>query len=90
MLRPAGNAPDDVLAVLRAHAAGAAGEDELHPIGAQPLPGGRNNAAYRWNSPGGPVCVKIYRVDERRRPEREWLSLAFLSGRQAGNAPLPL
>jgi Ser/Thr protein kinase RdoA (MazF antagonist) len=54
------------------------------------LSGGRNNAAYRWNSSGGPVCVKIYRVDERRRAEREWLSLAFLSGHQAGSAPLPL
>jgi hypothetical protein len=81
MLRPAGIAPDNVLAVLRAHAAGAAGEDELLTIGAQPLSGSRNNAAYRWNSSGGPVCVKIYRVDERRPAEREWLSLAFLSGR---------
>jgi aminoglycoside phosphotransferase (APT) family kinase protein len=91
MLRPAGNAPYDVLAVLRAHANGATeGEDELLAIGAQPLSGGRNNAAYRWNSSDGPVCVKIYRVDERRRAEREWLSLTFLSGYQAGSAPLPL
>jgi aminoglycoside phosphotransferase (APT) family kinase protein len=36
------------------------------------------------------VCAKIYRVDERRRAEREWLSLAFLAGHQAGSAPLPL
>jgi aminoglycoside phosphotransferase (APT) family kinase protein len=91
MLRPAGNAPYDVLAVLRAHANGAAeGEDELLAIGAQPLSGGRNNAAYRWNSSDGPVCVKIYRVDERLRAEREWLSLTFLSGYQAGSTPLPL
>jgi hypothetical protein len=36
------------------------------------------------------VCVKIYRVDDRRRAEREWLSLAFLSGHQVQSAPLPL
>jgi hypothetical protein len=36
MLPTAGNAPHDVLAVLRAHAAGAAGEDRLLAIGAQP------------------------------------------------------
>jgi Phosphotransferase enzyme family len=90
MLPAAGNVPRDVLAVLRAHAAGTAGEDGLLAVGAQPLPGGRNNAAYRWESSGGPVCVKVYRVDERRRAEREWLSLAFLSGYQASSAPLPL
>ena len=90
MLSPAGNTPHDVLAVLRAHAARAAGEDELLAIGAQPLAGGRNNAVYQWESPGGSVCVKIYRVDDRRRAEREWLSLTFLSGHQAGSAPVPL
>jgi Ser/Thr protein kinase RdoA (MazF antagonist) len=90
MLPAAGNAPHDVLAVLRAHADGAAGEGELLAIGAQRLSGGRNNAAYRWESPGGPVCVKVYGVDERRRAEREWLSLSFLSGHQAGSAPVPL
>jgi Ser/Thr protein kinase RdoA (MazF antagonist) len=90
MLLTAGNPPRDVLAVLRAHAARAAEEDQLLAIGAQPLSGGRNNAVYRWESPDGPVCVKVYRVDERRRAEREWLSLAFLSGHQAGSAPAPL
>jgi hypothetical protein len=90
MLPAAGNAPHEVLAVLRAHAAGVAGEDEILAIGAHPLAGGRNNAAYRWESPGSPVCVKVYRVDERRRAEREWLSLTFLSRHQAGSAPLPL
>jgi Ser/Thr protein kinase RdoA (MazF antagonist) len=90
MLPEVGNTPHDVLAVLRAHAARAAGEDQLLAVGAQPLAGGRNNAAYRWESPGGPVCVKIYRVDDRRRAEREWLSLAFLSGHQVASAPTPL
>ena len=90
MLLAAGNAPHDVLAVLRAHAAREAGEDQLLAIGAQPLSGGRNNAVYRWESPGGPVCVKIYRVDDRCRAEREWLSLGFLSGHQVQSAPVPL
>jgi Phosphotransferase enzyme family len=90
MLPTAGNTPQDIVAVLRAHAARAAGEDQLLAIGAQPLSGGRNNAVYQWESPGGPVCVKIYRVDDRRRAEREWLSLTFLSGHQAGSAPVPL
>ena len=52
--------------------------------------GRRNNAVYQWDSTDGPVCVKIYRVDERHRAEREWLSLALLSGHQAGSAPAPL
>jgi hypothetical protein len=56
----------------------------------QPLSGGRNNAAYRWESPDGPVCVKVYRVDDRRRAEREWLSLAFLASHHVASAPLPL
>jgi len=58
MLPAAGNAPRDVLAVLRAHAAGTAGEDGLLAVGAQPLPGGRNNVAYRWESSSGPVCAE--------------------------------
>jgi hypothetical protein len=90
MLSAVGNAPRDVIAVLRAHANGAAGGDELLAIGAQPLSGGRNNAVYRWEPLDSPVCVKVYRVDERRRAEREWLSLTFLSEHQAGSAPLPL
>ena len=80
-----------VLAVLRAHAARAAGEDQLLAIGAQPLSGGPEQRGL----PVGfnrrpPVCVKIYRVDERRRAEREWLSLALLSGhrRQRPGAPV--
>ncbi len=90
MLPIAGNTPHDVLAVFRAHAARAAGEDQLPAIGAQPLSGGRNNAVHQWESPGGPVCVKIYRVDDRCRAEREWLSLTFMSGHQVQSAPVPL
>jgi hypothetical protein len=90
MLPTAGVTPRHVLAVLRAHAAGAAGADQLLAIGAQPLSGGRNNATYRWDSPDGPVCVKVYRVDDRRRAEREWLSLAFLVLHHVPSAPLPL
>jgi hypothetical protein len=90
MLPAAGKTPHDVLAVLRAHAARAAGQDQLLPIGAQSLAGGRNNAVYQWESPDGPVCVKIYRVDDRCRAEREWLSLGFLARHQASSAPAPL
>lgn len=90
MLPAAGNTPHDVLAVLRAHAVAVTGEDQVIVVGARPLSGGRNNAAYRWESPDGPVCVKIYRVDDRRRVEREWLSLTFLSGHQVKSAPAPL
>jgi hypothetical protein len=90
LLPTAGNTPHNVLAVLRAHAARAAGADQLLAIGAQPLSGGRNNAAYQWESPDGPVCVKVYRVDDRRRAEREWLSLTFLASHHVSSAPLPL
>ena len=90
MLSAAGKTPHDMLAVLRAHAARAAGQDQLLAIGVQPLAGGRNNAVYQWESPGGPVCVKIYLVDDRRRAEREWLSLDLLARHQANSAPAPL
>jgi hypothetical protein len=48
VLPTVGNPPRDVLAVLRAHAARAGRENQLLAMGAQPLSGGRNNAAYRW------------------------------------------
>ena len=63
MLSTAGNPPRDVLAVLCAHAARAGGENQLLAMRAQPLSGGRNYAAYRWDPPDGQVGVKIYRAD---------------------------
>ena len=90
MLPAAAKTPHDVLAVLRAHAARAAGQDQLLSTGARPLAGGRNNAVYQWESPDGPVCVKIYRVDDRHRAEREWLSLDLLARHQASSAPAPM
>ena len=52
--------------------------------------GRRNNAVYQWDSTDGPVCVKIYRADKRRRSEREWLSLTFLVTHEVPSAPAPL
>jgi thiamine kinase-like enzyme len=91
MLSHTGNMPpQDVLARLRKHAADTTGNVEVLAAGARPLAGGRNNAVYEWASPDGPVCVKIYRVDDRRRLEREWLSLTILARHQMPSAPAPL
>jgi Ser/Thr protein kinase RdoA (MazF antagonist) len=82
--------PRGVLARLRAHAIHPGSDADLAAVGARPLTGGRNNAVYEWASPDGPICVKIYRVDERRRIEREWMSLTLLARHQITTAPAPL
>jgi len=90
----AGNAPHHVLAVLRAHAARAAGANQFLAVGAQPLSGGRNNTAYPRESPDGPVCVKVYRVDNRSWPSHHVASVplplwAWPRPRAAGPARQP-
>jgi Ser/Thr protein kinase RdoA (MazF antagonist) len=80
----------DVLTRLRAHAAHAESDMDLATVSARPLAGGRNNAVYEWTAPDGPMCIKIYRVDERRRIEREWMSLTLLAMHHVTSAPTPL
>ena len=82
--------PAGVLAELREHAGHATAGEHLRSLGLRPMTGGRNNAVYEWASPDGPVCIKVYRVDERRRIHREWQSLILLAQHQITSAPAPL
>lgn len=59
--------------------------------GLRPLGGARNNHVYAWAAPDvGEVCLKLYRVDERRRAEREWAALGLLAAHGINEAPQPL
>jgi hypothetical protein len=53
------------------------------------LEGGRNNAAYACNIGDQRACVKLYRVDDRNRAEREWRTLTALAALQLPEAPTP-
>jgi aminoglycoside phosphotransferase (APT) family kinase protein len=59
-------------------------------LGLHPLSGGRNNHIYGWDSPEGPACIKLYKLDERRRPEREWHALTLLAAHDVPSVPRPL
>jgi Phosphotransferase enzyme family len=82
--------PAEILSLLRAHAAGTAGDDALHDIRARPLAGGHRNAVYELTSSNSPVAVKIYKKDDRLLDKREWLSLTLLCEHRPGTAPRPL
>ena len=55
-----------------------------------PLAGGNNGHLYRCDAFGSPICVKICRIDERRRAEREWVALNLLARRVGQLVPCPL
>jgi aminoglycoside phosphotransferase (APT) family kinase protein len=59
-------------------------------LGLRPLRGGRNNHVYARDSPEGLTCIKVYKVDERRRPEREWHALTLLAAHDVSSVPRPL
>jgi hypothetical protein len=82
--------PAETLSLLRAHAAGSVVAGALCGTGARPFTGGYRNAVYLWQSPDGPVAVKIYRNDSRRLAGREWLALTLLDRHRPGFAPAPL
>jgi hypothetical protein len=67
-------------------------EDVLARWGLRPLTGGRNNHLYIWTDPDrGPTCIKIYyKVDDRRRADREWAALTLLADHGVHDAPEPL
>jgi hypothetical protein len=56
----------------------------------RPLSGGRNNEVHSWAGPDGPLCIKIYQLDERQRAPREWHALTLLAQHSADYAPAPL
>lgn len=53
------------------------------------LAGGRNSAVFAADLDGDSVCLKLHRVDERDRAEREWRALRLLARRAPGLAPVP-
>jgi aminoglycoside phosphotransferase (APT) family kinase protein len=73
--------PHDLLAELRAvhRAQPHALDGDLPQWGLAPLTGGRNNRAYRWSSPRGPACLKLYRTDKRDRARCKWTALRHLA-----------
>ncbi|HEY0605529.1 MAG TPA: aminoglycoside phosphotransferase family protein [Herpetosiphonaceae bacterium] len=56
----------------------------------QRLSGGMNNDVYRVQLGSQPVCIKLYKIDERRRAEREWQALCLLTQHGLSIAPQPL
>lgn len=71
----------DVVAYVRAHY-----RDATLPTDLRRLSGGLNNGVYDV----GGLCVKLYKVDDRRRWEREWRALSFLAEAGLTVAPRPL
>jgi hypothetical protein len=80
-----------VAAIRRHHLAAATEQDHARLTAAQlrRLPGGRNNAVYACRVGGRHVCVKVYRVDDRNRAEREWRALTALTALQLPEPPKP-
>lgn len=71
----------EAVAFARAHR-----REATLPAGLVRLSGGFNNEVFAI----GDTCVKLYRVDERRRWEREWRALRFVAERDGDLAPRPL
>ncbi len=49
----------------------------LNNIDLRPLSGGNNNAVYGFSLSGQCYVLKCYKVDERRRADKEWAGLTF-------------
>jgi aminoglycoside phosphotransferase (APT) family kinase protein len=88
----AAEANDLVTRIRGAHEIGpAAVASAVRDLGLEPMDGARNNHVYRQlNADGPPRCVKIYKVDDRRRLEREWNALTLLAGHGVTRVPRPL
>src|SRR5262249_1157982 len=57
----------------------AALDDDLRQLALTRLHLGRNNRVFQWNSPHGPLCIKLYRTDKRDRARCEWTALCHLA-----------
>jgi hypothetical protein len=80
-----------VAAIRRRHLDAATERDRalLAPAQLCRLSGGRNNAAYACRLGDRDACVKVYRVDDRNRAQREWRALTALAELQYAEAPKP-
>jgi aminoglycoside phosphotransferase (APT) family kinase protein len=54
-------------------------DGDLPQFGLAKLAYSRNNRVYRWSSPRGPACLKLYRTDKRDRARCEWTALRHLA-----------
>ncbi|HEX5417643.1 MAG TPA: aminoglycoside phosphotransferase family protein [Chloroflexota bacterium] len=81
-----------VLAAVREHRRGQAdaGSGRFAAWRISSLAGGNNGHLYRCDAFGSPVCIKLCRVDERRRAEREWIGMNLLARRVGQLVPCPL
>jgi hypothetical protein len=72
-----------VAAIRRHHLDAATEQDRARLAAAQlrRLPGGRNNPAYACRVGERHACVKVYRVDDRNRAQREWHTLTARTAR---------
>ena len=62
----------------------------VQDLGLEPMDGARNNRVYRRLDAGQQRCVKVYKVDDRRRLEREWNALTLLARQGVHGVPQPL
>jgi hypothetical protein len=78
-----------LVAWLRRHEVGS--PSKPCPPNLRALAGGRNNRVYAWRQDSGvEICVKVYRVDEWQRAEREWSALTRLHELGIAGVPRPL
>ncbi|MGW5689331.1 aminoglycoside phosphotransferase family protein [Nonomuraea sp. NPDC003754] len=84
--------PENLLHKLRsARAADPAQLNEaLRALEVRPLTGGRQNHVYAARVAGTQICIKIYKIDDLRRAEREWAALNLLADHGCSQAPAPL
>jgi hypothetical protein len=89
--RPDGTIAALAAAMRRQHYDAATEQDRECLAAAQlvRLPGGRNNAAYACRIGDLHACVKVYRVDDRDRAEREWRALTILAALRIPEPPTP-
>lgn len=59
-------------------------------LGLRRLDGGFNNTVYAHQGEDQPLCIKVYRVDDRHRAEREWTAISFLAEHGCSVAPKPI
>jgi hypothetical protein len=81
-----------LVAAIRRHHLDAATEQDRALLAAarlRRLPGGRNNTVYACRVGEQHACVKLYRVDDRNRAEREWGTLSALTALQLPEPPKP-
>lgn len=83
--------PPSILETLRAAHQPPTTEIVVPPVpGLRRLTGGLNNFVYAYAHGREQLVIKLYRVDDRRRADREWTALQLLAGRHPAIVPTPL